>query len=244
MVNLILGGIIATVSVVALGVFIALPPFFQPIPHTNALLAFSIVSDDNMPAWCIEISELLRKNNIGASVFVSGKLAQEYSECLTTFDQGTTDIGSSTYNYTDITRNADYLELLNEVRSGKEAVDGVAGIDSKSFKAPFGKTDDNIYSILNRSGIAADFSYNDHYNKYSHDQFIRFDVDVYDATSNSDFKTFLDSRANNEKPIQVNMDNTISVSEVSIIINDLREKGVVIINGSTLTGIELNGGGS
>jgi peptidoglycan/xylan/chitin deacetylase (PgdA/CDA1 family) len=237
--NLFLGGVVATAFVVILGVSIALPPFFQPAHGTNALLAFNIVSADNMPHWCIELSQLLEKNNVRATVFFPGRLAEDYPECLKSFDMTVVDIGSSTYNYTDLSSQMDYTRLLEEVRKGKEAIDNVGGIDSKSFKAPYGRTDENIYSLLSSSGILADFSYQDRYHKYYQGQFIRFDANVYDTTTRSDFKSFLDTHANAEKPIQINIDNTISLSEISSIIDSLHDKRVTFVNGSTLTGLEL-----
>jgi len=238
-VNLYLGGIIATISIVILGIIIALPPFFQPIHRNNTLLVFSIINADNIPAWCIELSDLLETNNVGAAVFISGKIAEDHPDCLKSFDMTAVDIGSSTYNYTDLTLPADYAMLVEEVRMGKEAIDKVGGIDSKSFKAPYGKTDENIYSLLNRSGILADFSYQDRYHKFYEGQFIRFDAAVYDAKTQSGFKSFLDANADTEKTIQVNMDNTVPISEIGTIIDELKDKQVTFVNGSTLTGLDL-----
>jgi peptidoglycan/xylan/chitin deacetylase (PgdA/CDA1 family) len=239
LVNLFLGGIIATITIIILGVVIALPPFFQPIHRTNVLMVFSIATADSIPVWCTELSQLLEKNNVGAAVFAPGKVAEDHPECLKSFDTTSVDIGSSTYNYTDLSSQIDYTILLEEVSNGKEAVDNVAGIDSKSFRAPYGRTDENIYSLLSSSGILADFSYQDRYHKYYEGQFIRFDANVYDATTRSDLDTFLDAHANTEKPIQINLDNTIPVSQISSMIDSLKSKGVTFVNGSTLTGLEL-----
>jgi peptidoglycan/xylan/chitin deacetylase (PgdA/CDA1 family) len=239
MVNLYLGGIIATASIVLLGIIIALPPLLQPIPATNVILSFSVVSDINMPDWCLEVSELLKEKNIDASFFISGKLAEEYRDCVRSFDPVSVDIGSSTYNYTDLTSQVDYSQLLGEVKKGKQALDDVGNIDSRSFRAPYGRTDDNIYSLLSRSGIFADFSYADRYHKYDQTQFIRFDADVYDATTRSGFKTFLADRAESNKPILVYFDNTVPLSEVKDIVQELKVKKVTFVNASTLTTLDL-----
>jgi len=238
-INLYLGGIVATVVIVILGVIIALPPLLQPVPKTTALLTFNVVNGANMPDWCNDVSRLLKKDRINAAFFISGELAEQYPDCVRSFDPRLVDIGSSTYHHTDLTSQVDYTQLLEEVKSGKQSVDSIASVDSKSFRAPYGKTDDNIYSFLGRSGIVADFSYQDRYHKFHEGQFVRYDADVYDATTRSDFGAFLAARHTDHRPIQINFDNSVSVSEISSIIDQLQSNGIILVSASTLTGLDL-----
>ena len=78
-----------------------------------------------------------------------GKLAESYPKCVTLFSSNDgIDIGSSTYNYINLTSTQDYLLTLEEVKEGKRAVDSIGRLDSKLFKAPSGSTNQNIYSLL------------------------------------------------------------------------------------------------
>ena len=118
------------------------------------------------------------------------------------------DIGSQTYTYANLTSIPDYTKQLSEVKSGKSAIDYVGKVDSKLFRAPYGSTDGNIYSLLSRSGILADFSYSNQYNKYENGQFIKYDAITYNPLSNqSNISNTLSS--SNGKNVLINFDNSI-----------------------------------
>ncbi|HEV8387621.1 MAG TPA: polysaccharide deacetylase family protein [Nitrososphaera sp.] len=236
MTSIVAGGIVATIVVIVIGVIVSIQPFFQPPKGQATLLVISIVSDENMPTWCENVAKLLNDGKINAAVFFSGKVAQENPGCVTSFNEHI-DIGSSTYGYEKLTEVTDYSTQLSEVTAGKKAVDEAGNLDSRSFRAPYGATDENIYSLLSRSEIVADFSYKDRYHKFHDGQFIWFEITVIDLTS-SDEK-ISDIEFPKDRPIQVNIDNTVPIEDVESAILQLKEKNAEFLNASELTGLEL-----
>jgi hypothetical protein len=241
MVKIVAGGIIATVAVIIIGVVVALPPFIQP-PKAAAqvLLTFSIANEDNMPTWCDDLKDIVAKDHLHAVVFFTGKVAEKHPECVSSFDENI-DIGSSTYSYQTLPAIQDYSEQLKEVEAGKKAVDIAGSLNSKSFKAPHDRSDDNIYSLLSRNGILADFSYADRYHKVHEDKFIWFKATVYNASSTTVSEESI-SKLQIDKdngPVQIDFDNTVPPSKINEIIHALQDKKVVFVNASELTGIPL-----
>ena len=232
-----IAGIVATAVMVGAGIAITLPSYFRPGP--TVLLSYSFSSEQNMPTLCLELADYLKKNELPAVVFLSGEIAEKYPECVRSFD-GIVDIGSSTYSYVELPAIQDYSEQLNEVSGGKNAVDIAGNLDSRAFKAPFGSTDENIYSLLTRSGILADFSYPDRYHKYYQDKFIWFDITVYNTTSTISAESF-ETMGSNEKQIivQVDFDDSVTFEKVQEVVSKLKTERVVFINASTLTGMQL-----
>ena len=230
------GGIVATVVVIVIGVLVSIQPFLQPPKGPATLLVITIGNNENMQHWCEDVAAILNEGRIDAVVFFSGKVAQENPRCVTSFDDHI-DIGSSTYGYTKLTNITDYSVQLNEVTSGKKAVDEAGNLDSRSFRAPYDATDENIYSLLSRSEIVADFSYRDRYHKVHEGQFIWFEITVIDLPSLDGTIRNLELPENG--PIQVNVDNTVPVEDVESAILELKEKRAHFVNASELTGLEL-----
>src|ERR1700756_5493706 len=141
-------GAIITGIVISMGVLLILPEFLRPSPTQPILLSFSITNEQNLPNWCHDLSYVLEKNNVKAAVFVIGKVAERHPDCVTGFPQDV-DIGSESYDHVALTSISDYTTQLAEVKNGKAAVDKAGNLDSKLFKAPYGATDANIYSLLN-----------------------------------------------------------------------------------------------
>jgi hypothetical protein len=173
---------IATGLIIIIGVVMVSPAFFRSFGHsdteTPVLLAFNVrdVGDARAAsAWCMDLSALLDERQIKAAVFLSGKMAEAAPECVSSFSSSI-DIGSRTYSYMDIVAIADYSKALDEVKKGKQAVDRAGNLDSGLFSAPYGSVDDNIYSLLNRSRILADFTYNDYYNKYENRFYVKYEI--------------------------------------------------------------------
>jgi peptidoglycan/xylan/chitin deacetylase (PgdA/CDA1 family) len=239
MTKMLLGGITATTAVLVVGIVIALPPFIQP-PRAHVLLSFSIVTDANMPNWCYELASILKQDHLDAIVFFSGEIAEKYPECVRSFDNNV-DIGSSTFSYQRLPGIPDYLEQLREVEQGKKAVDLAGNLDSKVFKAPYSSTDENIYSLLSRNGILADFSYEDHYNKYYQKQFIWFNMTNYNASTSFINATYIKNadHAVGGFPFQISIDNTVPLSKINGIIGVLKDDKAVFNSASELTGIQL-----
>lgn len=200
------------------------------------LLSFSISDSDNLPEWCEDLSKFLNQNNIKAVIFVTGKVAERYPQCVSSYKNGI-DIGSQTYSYVKLTEIPDYSEQLEEVKKGKLAVDKAGNLDSKIFKAPNGVTDENIYSLLFRSEILADFSYDNQYNKYYHDKFLKFDLVSFQG-SNHDAGFFKELNSH-ETPIMINFDNSVPVNEITDFISHLKSDKILFVNASELTGLEL-----
>lgn len=230
---------ISTSIVVVLGIAMVLPAFTRTPYYTPPLLvmlSFSVVDDTNIPDWCNDLSSVFKKYGIKATVFFTGKVADKHPECVTVFANNI-DIGSQTYSYVDLTEIPDYTIQLEEVRNGKQAVDYAGKLYSRVFKAPYGSTDDNIYSLLSRSDIVADFSYDDQYNKYYNDHFIWFDLAVYEGNNHSaDFFHTLEVA---ETPAVINFDNSTPVEQIDRFISELKSGNVRFVNASEITGIEL-----
>jgi peptidoglycan/xylan/chitin deacetylase (PgdA/CDA1 family) len=152
------------------------------------------------------------------------------------------DIGSQTFNFRNLTSISDYQEALREVEQGKRAVDLAGGVDSRLFKAPYGSTDDNIFSYLSRSGILVDFSYDDHYNKYQDGLFVRFESKSYHGIDHQpEFFYNLDSI---KAPVIIEFDSNTDVDIIDDFISELRAaKGygydIGFVNASDLSRLEL-----
>jgi peptidoglycan/xylan/chitin deacetylase (PgdA/CDA1 family) len=228
-------GIIATGTVIALGFAMVVPAFMQYDQPLVVLLSFNIIDDRNLPAWCEQLSSVLKNNNVKAIVFVPGKIAQEHPQCISDLPN-TVDVGSETYDFVSLPSIQDYAVQLDEVRKGKDAVDAAGKIDSKVFKAPHGATDQNIYSLLSRSGILADFSYNNQYNKYYNGQFIKFNLTSYDGVYHSvDFFHSLPI----SNPILINFDNSTPMEQIDSFIVHLKSPNVRFESATDLAGVEL-----
>lgn len=228
-------GAIATGTVIILGISMVVPAFMQSNHPLLVLLSFNIIDDVNLPVWCNQLSSVLKNNNVKAIVFVPGKIAQEHPECVSELPN-TVDIGSETYDYVSLTSIQDYAVQLEEVQRGKNAVDAAGKIESKVFKAPHGTTDQNIYSLLSRSGILADFSYDNHYNKYYNEQFIKFNLTSYDGIYYSvDFFHSLPV----SDPVLINFNNSTPIEQITSFIIHLKSPDVKFESASDLTGLEL-----
>ena len=215
-------GMITTGIVVVLSVATIVPAFTQQNakPSVPVMLVFDINEDDegpDLPAWCTDLSTSLDNRNVRATVFMAGQVADKYPQCVAAFSAGkhddtVIDVGSKTYSYVALTSIPDYTQALDEVKKGKDAIDRAGEIDSRLFRAPYGSTDQNIYSILSRSGIVADFSYGDHYNSYLDGNFVRFNMTSYEgAKAGPDPLLSLQS----QEPVMVLFDNNSSpVSEI------------------------------
>ena len=232
-------GAISTGLVIAFGIAMVVPAFTRTPNYTPPLivmLSFSVTDYDNSDDWCNNLSSIFKKYGVKATVFVTGKVADQYPECVTTFSNNI-DIGSQTYSYVDLPSVPDYTAQLEEVRNGKQAVDYAGKLYSRIFKAPYESTDQNIYSLLTRSDIAADFSYHDQYNKYYNGQFIRFDLAVYEGNNHS--ADFFHSLTVSETPILINFDNSTPVEQIDRFISELKSGNVRFVNASEVTGIDL-----
>lgn len=176
-------GAIATGIVVVIGVAMLVPAFtqYQETRGILLMLSFNVVSaDENTASWCEDLSSLLKERGIRATIFVTGQVAETNPECVNSFPSSV-DIGSQSYSYVDLVALGDYAQSLEQVQKGKQAVDKVGNLNALAFRAPFGSTDGDIYSLLSRSGIVADFSYVNQYNKYENDRFVKYDLKSIDG---------------------------------------------------------------
>ena len=233
--KLLLAGTIATGLVIFASVLLILPIYLPSETPALAMLSFEIIYEENLPDWCIDLSQHLKQNRINAAVFFPGYIAEKFPECVKSFSDGV-DIGSQTYNYANLQQISDYSLQLAEVKNGKYAVDQAGNLNTKLFKAPYGSTDENIYSILYQSGILADFSYKEQYNKYFENQFIKFETQYYNLTQTKSF--FLNGN-DKQKPIIIHYDNTNDITKIKKIIKEINSENVRFVNPSELTGIDL-----
>jgi len=232
-------GAISTAAVILLGMVLIIPAFSPPSPPDNyrqrVLLVFSVADEGDASEWLLDLSFTLNKHQVPATVFVSGKLASSHPECIVAFADNV-DIGSRTYSYVELPAIPDYLIQLEEVENGKNAVDTAGNLNSKLFMAPFRETDDEIYSLLSRSGIIADFSYTDHYNKFHNGQFIRFEIESYDGSEYSaDFFLHIET----EEPIMILFESDTPVTRIDDFIAILKSGKTHFINASEITGLNL-----
>lgn len=232
-------GALATGITICIGVVIAIgPSLVHTIEHNQpppVMLSFSVTGGQNLPQWCNDLSSILAKHNVKATVFVTGKIADEHPECVAAFAAVSgVDIGSETYSYVSLP-SLDYLQAKEEVRQGKLAVDRAGHIESKLFRAPHGAVDENIYSLLSDAGIEADFSYASQYNKYEGGQFVRYDLVSCGCDSTQEVRSKLDLRS----PVMIEMDNNSPTGEIEGVITELKSAGMHLANASELTGLDL-----
>jgi len=228
-------GAIITGIVITLGVLLVVPEFLRPSPTQPILLSFSVTNEQNLPNWCHDLSSVLSKYDVKAAVFVIGKVAERHPDCVNGFPSGV-DIGSESYDYVSLPSISDYSTQLQEVQGGKIAVDKAGNLDSKLFKAPFGATDANIYSLLSRSNILADFSYDEQYNKYYNGKFIKFDLVTYNG---SKYYTGFFRHIPADKPVLVNFDNSTPVSQIDEFISEFKSKNFRFVSATELTSMDL-----
>lgn len=241
-------GAISTGLVIALGLATILPAFL--FPHLTVeqpvILSFDVNSEQNLPEWCNSLSDYLNEQGLKSAVFVTGKAATLHPTCISSFSNNV-DIGSMTLNYQTLPEITDYLVKLEEVREGKKAVDSAGNLDSKLFKAPYGIVDDDIYSLLTRSGIMSDFSYYDHYNKFENGMFFKHDLVSYQNFEEpSEIIPKISKQDKIEPvPILISFDNSVEVSEIAKYVDLLKKENVKFVNPSEITEISLsprNGG--
>jgi len=234
-------GGISTGIVLILGMIMVLPPFLQPEPKQQLLLSFSISEGENLSNWCDELSSILIENKVKGAVFISGEVAKKFPRCVTSFSNEV-DIGSQAFHYSPITKISAYSLQLDEIQKGKNTIDEIGNLDTKLFKAPYGETDDNIYSLLSHSDILADFSYKDQYNKFYEDQFIWFKIKSYESSDYANSLTPIISNIEskgNQIPIVINFEGKIPIDEIEEVLFNLKSKNFEFVNASDLVGYEL-----
>jgi peptidoglycan/xylan/chitin deacetylase (PgdA/CDA1 family) len=229
-------GFLTTAIVIALGVIMIAPIFARTAIRAEPLkvvLIFSVKSE-NSTLWCEEVGSCLATRGIHASVFFSGKAAEQGG--ISEFKDGV-DIGSMTYNYLNLTSVLDYSLQLEEIARGKLAVDSAGSITSRAFMAPYGSVNEDIYSLLERVGVVADFSYNEHYNKVYEGQFIRMELQIFDYYRHT--ADYYLSITDKREPVVIKFDDSAASREVTDFISHLASGNVIFLNVSELTGLQL-----
>lgn len=234
--KIVYAGTISTALILVLGIALVIPVFLRfDNERPTVMLVFSVANDESSADWLASLSTILNRHNIPATVFVTGKFASSHPECIDALASDI-DVGSQTYSYAKLTSISDYVIQLEEIREGKNSVDTAGKLDSRLFRAPFGATDDNIYSLLNRSGILADFSYTNHYNKFYNGQFIRFDIESYNGT---EYSADYFSHVKNAEPVMIYFDSTTPVTRIDEFIIALKSSKGRFVNASEITGLLL-----
>jgi len=233
-------GAIITGIIIFLGVALLFPALRignNQDENARILLTFNIVNSSNLPTWSDNLSQYLRENNIHSTVFITGIMADTYPTCASGFGRNT-DIGSMSYDYTKITSIKSYPDQLNQVLRGKQSVDIQGKLNSTVFRAPYGSVDENIYSLLSRSHILADFSYDNHYNVYtdglSGKTFYWFPTKTLANLSNIRY-----SDLNNKIPLMINFYNYDSLKSIEEAVNVTSKYSHQYISASEITDIEL-----
>jgi len=237
--RLITAAVLSTALIIALGFFIISPLFYRTSSvetKQKIMLSFSASESNDIADWCRNLSSILKSYDISATLFIVGKVAEQHPECVSCFSSKV-DIGSQTYSNLNLTSIADYDTQLEEVRKGKQAVDTAGNLYSRVFRAPNGDTDQNIYSLLSRNDILADFSYGSQYNVYLDNQFVKFDATVYDGTTCS--ANSILTLKKSSKPIIINFDNEYPAELISDFIGTLKTGQLDFVNASEMTGLNL-----
>jgi len=228
-------GAVSTGMVVVLGIVVVLPAFMQKSapPTLDFVLLFRIHGDDTLHGWCDDLSAALEKHGVPAVVLVAGNLADRHPACISV-KNSRVDIGSQTYSYVGLASVPDYSYALYEVERGKQAVDAAGQTESRLFGAPYGSVDpENLYSMLSRSGITADFSYTDHYNLWQSDGngggdgdgggrqlFVRHDAAGYDGSQHT--PEFFFSLEKTDSPVIIRFDSSsVSVAKIDQFVHGL-----------------------
>lgn len=234
--------ILATLLVIAAGAALISPLFLRQNnaettrPKPRVMLSFSVLPQADVITWCQDLSSFLNAQHIGASVFFVGQVAEKDPECVSVFGDRV-DIGSQTYSNANLNAIDDYSVKLEEIQEGKMAVDIAGNLSTGIFRAPFGATDSDIYSLLDRSNIQADFSYRQQYNVYLQGHFIKFAVDGYTGQDNpSDVYSKISVSAN---PSIIFFDNTRPVTEIEHFLSGLKMTDINFVNASELIGSSL-----
>ncbi|MFC2071873.1 polysaccharide deacetylase family protein [Chloroflexota bacterium] len=233
-------GLITTTLVIIVGFAITSPLFSshnETVAKQRVMLSFSISENNDVTTWCQSLASILNKNNIGASIFLVGKLAEQYPQVVSYFGDKV-DMGSQTYSNLDLNEISDYSVKLQEVKDGKSAVDNAGNIDTRIFRAPFGATDQDIYSLLSRSGILVDFSYEEQFNIYRYGQFVKYDATTYDVRDYP--PEFFSQLPETGKPAIIFIDNSYPISGIADLISTLERQGLELVNASELTGLSLS----
>ncbi len=207
--------VITTALVIIAGSVMISPLFFkqnQAQAQQIVMLSFTVSEADNVAGWCQNLSSFLSSYNLPATIFVQGKVAEQNPPIVASFGSKV-EFGSLTYDYVNLTSIDDYSLKLWEVEQGKVAVDEAAKINSTIFQAPNGDVDDDIFSILSRSGITADFSYIDHFNVYRNGRFEEIVADIFEADNCS--TEYLLNKEVTDRPLIIKFDNTLTVEQVN-----------------------------
>jgi peptidoglycan/xylan/chitin deacetylase (PgdA/CDA1 family) len=230
---------VITVLVVVAGFAMISPLFTSPNDATSkqlVMLSFSVSDTSGAVTWCHELSSFLRDHDLPASVFIVGKVAEHHPQVVTCFDDEV-DIGSQTYSNTNLVNSPDYSEKLQEVRAGKRAVDKAGKLETSIFRAPYGATDQDIYSLLRRTGILADFSYVSQYNVYHENQFIKYEAKTYLASDHA--PDFFATIPHTAVPVLIYVDSSYPISQVFSLVSILQQTDVTLVNATELTRLEL-----
>jgi hypothetical protein len=100
-----------------------------------------------------------------------------------------------------------------------------------------GGVDENIYSLLRRSQIVAEFSYHDHYNLYHNGTFVKYDLVAINGSK--DFRK-IDNVSGSTVPLAVNFYNSDNLSEIDNDIKELRSRHEYqLISSSDLANMNL-----
>jgi hypothetical protein len=236
--RLIVTAAFSTAFVILVG-FLIIIPLFTRAPVDNRvqlMLSFSVVQSEDVVNWCASLSSMLEKYDVPATVFFVGAVAEEYPECVALFG-GDIDIGSQTFSGLNLNSISDYSVQLEEVRSGKLAVDAAGNLYSRVFRAPNGVTDENIYSLLSRNDILADFSYNSQYNVFLDGQFLKFDAAVYEGSFVS--ASSILALESGSQPVIVHFNSESPIGLISDYVSLLKTGSFVFVNGSDLAGLNL-----
>jgi hypothetical protein len=240
--RIVIAATLSTVFVIFVGFLIVLPLFTRaPVDgRRQIMLSFSVIEGEDVASWCSSLSLTLESCDVPATIYFVGKVVEEHPECVSFFGEEV-DIGSQTFNNLNLTSISDYSIQLEEVNRGKLAVDAAGNLYSRVFRAPKGCTDENIYSLLSRNGILADFSYTSQYNVYLDDQFVRFDSVAYEGKSVS--ASSILSLESSSKPMIIHFDSEYPSELIYDYISLLKTGDFVFVNGSTLTGLNLTSRG-
>ncbi len=125
-----------------------IPIYSVERPDNKIALTFDCAwNDDDID----EIITVLKEKGCGATFFVTGKWAEDYSGSLNKLYRAGFELGTHSYNHDDYTKmSAD--EIIADIEKTERAVTKATGFTPRLMRAPSGAYNDNVVRTVEDSG--------------------------------------------------------------------------------------------
>ena len=128
--------------------------FISKLNTTNNKIALTF-DDCNNRANMEEILNILSKESVKATFFVTGDTIERYPDMLTKIVDNGNSIGNHSYSHSDFTVLTSE-EIKKEIEKTEEAIKELTGKSTKPmFRPPYGKFNDEVIDILGELGFTS-----------------------------------------------------------------------------------------